>query len=96
MKLIILLYELESDISKRLMQQGCVKIGLTRCPIYEHFAVVRCFNWGIYGHFARECRRETCLKCSDKYYSNVKYVNCGYANEKLGFKLETEHAANVT
>lgn len=95
-----IIIELDSRIFKTLISQGFVKIGWNRCPVYEHFAVVRCFNCGIYGHFAKECKREpTCLKCSEKHTTgectsnSVSCLNCGYANEKLGLKLETDHAS---
>lgn len=93
-----LVIELDQCTYSSVMDIGKINIGWNRCPVYNEYGIVRCFNCCKYGHFAKECKeKQVCPKCSEEHNLNdchssvLKCSNCLVSNNKYGLTLNVDH-----
>lgn len=92
---------LECDpLTHRMMLDGeFVYINWSRCKVFDHINVYRCFKCGGFNHNANQCRnQEKCLKCLDADHRSdccentiVKCPNCIEVNTKFKLDLNVNH-----
>lgn len=93
-----IIIELDQNTYNVIIKKGKISIGWSRCPIYDEYGIIRCFNCCKYGHFSRDCTdKKVCPKCSGEHslgdcQSNfVKCSNCLWSNKKYGMALKVDH-----
>lgn len=93
-----LVIELDQNTYNMIIKKEKINIGWNRCPIYDEYGIIRCFNCCKYGHFGRDCTdKKVCPKCSGEHslsdcQSNfVKCSNCLWSNKKYGMALKVDH-----
>lgn len=94
---------LQLDISDyaKVINNGCLLIGLDICKVYEAIEILRCFKCNGYNHSKTHCKNNlSCPKCSLRHELNVcrvdklKCINCSVLKEKsIDSNINFEHAA---
>lgn len=92
--------ETHPDVYNKIMKLGKLKIGWSRCMVYEHTSLMRCYKCNNYNHVAKECTNvRTCGTCSSSEHetkectSNTKRcINCIKTNEILQLSLDVNHS----
>lgn len=90
--------EVDGETSDMLLDKGFLKVSFSRCRVFEHVKMSRCYKCQGYNHKASECKNNrACKKCagdhdmkdctSDKFMC----VNCKVANEKFSLNLNVNH-----
>lgn len=91
---------------KKVMKSERVNIGWSRCRIYEHVDVMRCYKCNGYGHIAQNCKCENfaCPLCAGDHQlqdckadpQNHKCINCIRENSKTNYDADVNHCALST
>lgn len=92
--------EADKDTHDTMMNKQSVNLGWTRCKVYKHTHLIRCYNCCGYAHIAKDCKnKRACSKCGDEHKrsectnDNKKCVNCKVICEKFKLNLNTNHEA---
>lgn len=96
-----IIVEMKSDIYKKVLDQGKLKLPWRECRVFEHLHLKRCYKCCGFNHKSDECKNnQTCSKCaginhkfSECKKNNQCCINCKTANEKFNMKLDTKHHA---
>jgi hypothetical protein len=90
--------EVDSKLYCKIMEEGKMNIGWSRCRVMESVLILRCFKCGEYGHMIKECKNEEkCFKCAGDHRTTeckesfFKCVNCLKTQEKLRLNLDVNH-----
>lgn len=90
--------EMESEMAKRCLKIGELKIMWKKCRVYKQINLYSCFKCQGYNHKASECKNQkSCRRCAGNH--DVKQcdskelicVNCKVANENFGLKINVKH-----
>lgn len=99
-KNIDMILELDSRSHSLLLKQGRVKLGWSRCRVFNHVSVLQCYNCMGFHHFAKDCKSNTtCSNCSGNHTykdcnSNiVKCTNCVKAKKDKNLDIDVGHNA---
>lgn len=92
--------ETSPEVFNIVMKLEKLKVGWSRCQVYEHTSILRCYRCNNYNHIAKECTHEkTCGMCSSSNHetkdcgSGVKRcINCVKTNEALQLGLDVNHS----
>ena len=90
---------------KRALTKEKVYIDWSRCAVYEHVDVVRCFKCQEYNHISASCKSAAavCCFCSESHdgvkecphkgdEKSFKCANCCKANAKYGLNIDVSHS----
>lgn len=95
----IFIVEVDGNSFSEIMRLGKLNIGWDRCPVYEYFDVVRCYNCGGFGHIGKVCKLgKACLNCGesghlkDSCKNSSKCANCEKTNRKSNLNLDVHHS----
>lgn len=91
--------KINTETMSKLLNAERVNIGWSRCVVYEHLNIGRCYKCNMYGHMAEKCTSKTdiCCKCAGEHKTKdctsnyKKCINCTTAKEKLGLQITTDH-----
>lgn len=83
-----------------LLQLTKIKIGWSRCPVFNHLGILRCYNCLGYNHFAKDCKQDkACSACSGNHAhkdcdSQVqKCINCERLKRSRKMNIDSGHSA---
>lgn len=79
-KNINLIIEADPKTHSLLLKQERIKIGWSRCFVYNHISILQCYKCLGFGHFAKDCKSgKVCSKCSGSHSfkdCNVNTLTC--------------------
>lgn len=91
---------------KKALKSQRINIGWSRCRIYEHVDVLRCYKCNSFGHTQVNCVSDnfSCPLCAGEHtiqYCTAdplshKCINCIRENEKTKFNADVQHCAFST
>lgn len=72
--------ECDPTTGEKIRQKREITVDWEICPIYEHVAIIRCYQCCNFGHIAANCKKEKiCSKCGEGHDANdckVDTFNC--------------------
>lgn len=93
--------EVDSVTAEKCLSEKLLKIGWSRCRVFEASSLYRCFKCQGYMHKADNCKNvKSCSKCAGNHdikecdANFEKCINCTSANEKFSLKLEVNHCVS--
>ncbi|XP_050308407.1 uncharacterized protein LOC126744878 [Anthonomus grandis grandis] len=98
-KNINLILEADSITHNKLLSQERVKLGWSRCRVFNHVSVLQCFNCMGFNHYGKDCKsQQICSRCSGNHSykecrsNEKKCINC-IKSKKPNENLDVSHEA---
>lgn len=95
-----LIIETDPKTHSLLLNQERVKIGWSRCFVYNHISILQCYKCLSFGHFAKDCKSEkVCSKCSGNHsfkdcnVNSVMCINCKNTLKGKNGSRDINHSA---
>lgn len=80
---IMAILKTDESTFQEILKAGKLRIHYSRCRVFEHISVRRCFKCARYGHLAAECKGViTCSNCAEPHETkdcdgnSIKCINC--------------------
>lgn len=84
---------------ENLIKIGKVSLNWDKCPVKEHYSIMRCHQCNGFDHTKNICTKKlSCGYCSGNHESNkcdtenLNCINCINANKNMNLSLETNHS----
>lgn len=84
----------------KLVNKQAVNIGWSKCKIFRHTHLLRCYNCCGFSHIAKDCKnKKACSQCGGEHNrsecesEDLKCTNCTIMCDKFKLKLNTKHNA---
>lgn len=100
-KNVSLILETDPRTHNFLLNKIKVKVGWSRCSIFNHVSILQCYNCFNFGHYAKDCKsNKVCSKCSEHHeYSYkdcksqaLKCINCLKLSQSQNIQLNIDHS----
>lgn len=95
--------EIDSEMSKKVMSDGFVRLGWKKCRVFVAYYVKRCYKCLGFYHESSKCTAKmACAHCGEEhFYKNCdkidvqkpNCVNCAHVNREYKLELPTDHNA---
>ena len=85
----------------KLLKDGKIRIGWSRCVVFNHVNALQCYQCMAFGHYAKDCKsKKVCSICSSETHSykdctsnEEKCVNCTRLSKEKSIVMNVRHSA---
>lgn len=93
--------EVSPNLFHKIISQGYLFVGWSKCPVKECFNIIRCYKCSSYGHMENQCTSSItiCPICSKQHKlkdcpkNSVSCINCINSNSQFKTKYRTDHSS---